>query len=133
VKKDQNSNLKLLLDEDLSPRNANVLCKEDLIDTVAIRDRGYCGALDHEVLELAYQDDRMLVTANVKDFEKFASLRELHCGLILIMDGDLSREEQLHAIRQAISLISNSEPMDMTNRALYLDWRKKTWYFKSIP
>jgi len=69
------------------------------------RDRGYCGALDQEVLELAYQDDRMLVTANVKDFEKFASLRELHCSLILIMDGDLSREEQLHAIRQAISLI----------------------------
>lgn len=75
VKKDQNSNLKLLLDEDLSPRNANVLCKEDLIDTVAHRDRGYCGALDHEVLELAYQEDRMLVTANVKDFEKFASLK----------------------------------------------------------
>lgn len=135
MKEDQKS-LKLLIDEDLSPRIAQILCQEDLIDAVPIRDRNFCGALDHEVLELAFNEDRILVTANIKDFEKFARLREVHCGLIFLLDGDLRRCEQLAAIRGAISEIRSrlcSDLMDMTNCALYVNWREKEYELVDLP
>jgi len=129
VKEDPKS-LKLLIDEDLSPRIAQILCQEDLIDAVPIRDRNFCGALDHEVLELAFNEDRILVTANIKDFEKFARLREVHCGLIFLLDGDLRRCEQLAAIREAIREI---HLMDMSNCALYVNWREKEYELVDLP
>jgi len=145
VKEDPKS-LKLLIDEDLSPRIAKILCQEDLIDAVPIRDRkvrfpmrnqvplgshlNFCGALDHEVLELAFNEDRIVVTANIKDFEKFARLREVHCGLIFLLDGDLRRCEQLAAIREAICEI---RLMDMTNCALYVNWREKEYQLVDLP
>jgi predicted nuclease of predicted toxin-antitoxin system len=153
VKEDPKS-LKLLIDEDLSPRIAQILCQENLIDAVPIRDRkvrfpmrnqvpqptaraklygshlNFCGALDHEVLELAFNEDRILVTANIKDFEKFARLREVHCSLIFLLDGDLRRCEQLAAIREAICEI---RLMDITNCALYVNWREKEYELVDLP
>lgn len=70
-------NVKLLLDENLSPKVAEILCNEDGIDACHVRDRGGLGTLDHEVLDLAYVEDRILVTSNVGDFVKLARAREL--------------------------------------------------------
>ena len=77
-------NIKILIDEDLSPAVAGNLCQELLIDAVAVRDRGLLGADDPSILEYAFNDERILVTANVGDFERFARACEVHAGIIFI-------------------------------------------------
>ena len=80
-------NVKLLLDENLSPKVAETLSKEDGVDICAVRDRGMLEASDDEVLDRAFEEDRILVTANVCDFEKLAHARELHAGIVLLEQG----------------------------------------------
>lgn len=125
--------IKLLLDEDLSPRIAQILCEEDMIDAIAVRDRGHLSATDYEVLDLAFDEDRILVTANVRDFEKFANLREVHNGIIFICQGDLNRCEQLTLLREAIKIIRHEigSGRDIINRALYMGGDGER-YFRSL-
>jgi predicted nuclease of predicted toxin-antitoxin system len=59
--------MKFIIDEDLSPRVARYLCQEFYFDAIAVRDRGLLGATDPEVLEYAFKEDRILVTANIRD------------------------------------------------------------------
>ncbi|MEZ4712224.1 MAG: DUF5615 family PIN-like protein [Caldilineaceae bacterium] len=97
--------MKFLVDEDLSPKVAERLRVDDGLDVVHIRDRGLLGALDPSVLQRAYEEDRILVTANVRDFHRLARARELHPGIVLVLDGALSRDEQLtHSNRFSILL-----------------------------
>ncbi|MCL2447640.1 MAG: DUF5615 family PIN-like protein [Polyangiaceae bacterium] len=63
-------NVKLLLDENLSPKVAEILRDADGIDAVHVRDRGLLRASDAVVLERAYAEDRVLATKNVDDFVK---------------------------------------------------------------
>ena len=107
--------LKLLLDENLSPKVGEALCREG-IDAIHIRDRGLLEAPDHRVLDKAFDEDRVLVTANVGDFVKLAQARELHAGIILIELGGLLRDEQLEVVRRACEQIGSQ--VDMANRML---------------
>jgi predicted nuclease of predicted toxin-antitoxin system len=91
-------NVKLLLDENISPKVAEILCREDGIDVCHLRDRGGLGTPDHEVLDLAFAEDRVLVTSNVADFVKLARARELHPGIVLVEEGGLRRDEQPIAV-----------------------------------
>jgi predicted nuclease of predicted toxin-antitoxin system len=109
---------KLLLDENLSPRVAQALCV-DGIDAVHLRDRSLLGATDAQVLELAYIEDRVLVTVNVADFVKLARARELHPGIVLIQDGALLAAEQLVVIKHAVEILQG-EP-DLVNRLLWIN------------
>jgi len=115
--------MKLLIDEDLSPSIARYLCKDMVIDAVAVRDRNLLNTPDHEILEYAFQEDRILVTANVKDFEKFANARELHAGIVLICDGALLRAEQIEVVNTAVvAIMAEIEAgKDMINRVLYVE------------
>ena len=54
--------VKLLLDENLTPAAAVALVA-DGVDAYHVRDRGILGATDAELLERAYQEDRILVTS----------------------------------------------------------------------
>ena len=111
--------VKLLLDENLSPSVAVALCGEG-IDVAHVRDRGLTSATDVEVLDRAYAEDRILVTANVDDFEKLAGARELHAGIALVEDGDLLRDEQQAVIRRIVAAIEGeyAEARDMVNRIM---------------
>jgi predicted nuclease of predicted toxin-antitoxin system len=107
--------VKLLLDENLSPKVAEALTRDDGLDACHIRDRGLLGATDPEVLERAFGEDRIFVTKNVGDFEKLARARELHAGIVLIEQGDLTREEQLGLMRR---IAAELEGTDLVNRVL---------------
>lgn len=109
-------NVKLLLDENLSPWVAKVLCTDDGIDACHVRDRGRLGFKDHAVLDSAFKEDRILVTANVDDFVRLARARELHAGIALIEAGDLDREEQLALIRRVVRFVQKER--DLVNRVL---------------
>jgi predicted nuclease of predicted toxin-antitoxin system len=93
------------------------LCAEDGIDACHVRDRGMLGVEDHVVLDKAFQEDRILVTANVDDFVQLARKRELHAGIVLIEDASLHRDEQLTIIRAVVAF---TEGEDMANRVLWI-------------
>jgi len=63
------------------------LSRKDGVDVCAVRDRGMLEASDDEVLDKAFEEDRVLVTANVCGFEKLAHARELHAGIVLLEQG----------------------------------------------
>lgn len=98
--------MKLLLDENVSPWVAAELSRVDGLDICHVRDRGLLAATDAEVLERAYAEDRVLVTANVADFLKLARAREIHPGTVLFEAGALVRAEQLDAIRLGVATIA---------------------------
>jgi predicted nuclease of predicted toxin-antitoxin system len=98
--------VKLLLDENLSPAAAVGLAA-DGIDACHVRDRGLLGASDHDVLERAYQEDRVLVTSNVDDFVKLATARELHAGIVLVERGGLLRDEQIALVREVAAVLAD--------------------------
>jgi predicted nuclease of predicted toxin-antitoxin system len=108
--------VKLLLDENLSPKVAETLARDDGIDACHVRDRGLLGATDADVLERAFAEDRIFVTKNVGDFERLAQARELHAGIVLIEQGDVTRDEQLALMRRVIEKLG--EIPDLVNRVL---------------
>lgn len=122
--------MKLLLDENLSPWVAQVLRREDLLDVTCVRDRGKVGASDPDVLDLAFAEDRILVTANVGDFRRLARAREVHPGIVLLEEGDLGRADQLARIRSAIARI-REEP-DVVNKLVTL-WPDGTITIETVP
>jgi len=99
--------IRLLIDEDLSPTVARRLRDEVGIDAVHLRDRGRLGEPDHRVLQFALAEGRILVTANVRDFDRLARTFELHAGIVLLLDGALLRDEQLLVVKQALRVIAD--------------------------
>lgn len=120
----------LLLDENLSPWVAQVLCQEDGVDACHIRDRGMLGFPDTEVLDKAFAEDRVVVTCNVDDFVDLAESRELHAGIILIEQAGLRRDAQLNLIRDAVAAIRSQG--DLVNRVLRIGL-DGTMSFEDIP
>ena len=101
--------MKLLLDENLSPAAAIALAA-DGIDACHVRDRGILGS-DHDVLERAYQEDRVLVTSNVDDFVKLAAARAIHAGIVLVERGGLLRDEQIALVREVAAVLADHGAM----------------------
>ncbi|MDJ0572513.1 MAG: DUF5615 family PIN-like protein [Pleurocapsa sp. MO_192.B19] len=114
--------MKFFIDEDLFPRVARYLCEQFLIDAIAIRDRGLLGISDRQVLDYAFNEDRILVTANVGDFKKFAKASEVHAGIVFVQEGDLLREEQIKIMQEVVKIIQQEldAGKDMINRVLYI-------------
>jgi predicted nuclease of predicted toxin-antitoxin system len=69
-------------------------------------DRGILGASDHDVLERAYQEDRVLVTSNVDDFVKLAVAREIHAGIVLVERCGLLHDEQIAPMREVAAMLA---------------------------
>ncbi len=114
--------MKFIIDEDLSPRVARYLCQEFCFDAIAVRDRGLLGATDPEVLAYAFEEDRILVTANIRDFEKLAAVVEIHAGIVLIKEGDLLAAEQIELIAVVVRVLQAEINIgrDLINRVLYI-------------
>ncbi len=110
--------VKLLRDENLSPAAAVALAA-DGVDACHVRDRGILGATDHEVLDRAFLEDRILVTSNVDDFVKLAHAREIHAGIVLIERVGLLRDEQIELIREIATKLA--EHGAMINELLHVD------------
>ena len=108
-------NVKLLLDENLSPWVAETL-RADGLDAAHVRDRGLLGAPDRVVFQAAFAEDRVLVTSNVEDFVKLARAHEVHPGIVLVEEGDLRRDGQLLVVRRAVVALHGER--DLVNRVL---------------
>jgi predicted nuclease of predicted toxin-antitoxin system len=126
--------MKFIIDEDVSPRVARYLCQEFCLDAVAVRDRGLLGATDSAVLEYAFQEDRILVTANIRDFEKLAARAEVHGGIVLMLDGDLLATEQVEVMANVVRVLQEEmlAGRDLVNRVLYISI-SGTARFEDLP
>jgi predicted nuclease of predicted toxin-antitoxin system len=126
--------MKFIIDEDLSPRVARYLCQEFCFDAIAVRDRGLLGATDPEVLEYAFKEDRILVTANIRDFEKLAAAVEVHAGIVLMLDGDLLAVEQIEVMAAVVRVLQAEMETgkDLVNRVLYISI-SGTARFEDLP
>jgi predicted nuclease of predicted toxin-antitoxin system len=126
--------IKFLIDEDISPSVARYTSNVLFIDAIAVRDRGLLGATDYQVLEYAFNEDRILVTANIRDFEKFARTTEIHAGIVFICQGDLSRNEQIAIVEESVNAINAElkDERDMLNRVLYME-ADGTKRFENLP
>ena len=111
---------KLLLDENITPHAALILQQEGH-DIVHVRERGLVRRPDHEVFALA-QEDRIVVTMNVRDFRALARSMEIHVGVVLVAGGNvLRRDDQIARIRQVLAFLAQHP--DLVNRALVFDER----------
>jgi predicted nuclease of predicted toxin-antitoxin system len=90
------------------------------------------GASDAQVLDLAFREDRILVTSNVDDFVKLARARDLHAGLVFLEESGLTRQEQLQRVRRALQLITADTGGDMPNKALRLSG-EYAYAFEEMP
>ena len=74
-------------------------------------------------MQKAYDEDRILVTANVKDFQRLARAREVHPGIVLILDGSLTRDEQLALMMKVVYELEQElqEERDLINRVLEIE------------
>jgi predicted nuclease of predicted toxin-antitoxin system len=132
---DRGCEIKLLLDEDLSPWVALRLRKVHFVDAVHVRDRGRLGLTDREVLEFAFGQDRILVTGNVLDFVRLAKAREIHCGIVFVLDGALRRADQLELLLRVRNLlaIELTQGRDMVNRVLRISADGTTEFLEMPP
>jgi predicted nuclease of predicted toxin-antitoxin system len=126
--------MKFIIDEDLSPRVARYLCQEFCFDAIAVRARGLLGATDPEVLEYAFKEDRILVTANIRDFEKLAAAVEIHAGIVLMQEGDLLAAEQIELMATVVRVLQAEivTGKDLVNRVLYISI-SGTARFENLP
>lgn len=81
--------MRLLLDEHFSPRRIGGRLTAAGHDVLAIAEiPAYAGLPDEQVLELAADERRVLVTRNAKDFDwitrRWASREHPHAGVLLI-------------------------------------------------
>jgi predicted nuclease of predicted toxin-antitoxin system len=112
--------IKYLIDENLSSQVALRLREELCLDMVHVRERGLLGEPDPVVFRAAYDEDRILVTANVRDFQALARSAELHAGVVLLLEGGLRLPAQMDVMRRAVQLIAEEAAAgrDMINRSL---------------
>jgi hypothetical protein len=106
--------VKVLLDEQLSPRIARVL-RERGLDVEAVAERtDLPEATDREVMEAAAREDRAVATANVKDFRPIAVERLAdgrgHAGLILVSAKRSLTRDATGSLADAIETLMRAHP-----------------------
>lgn len=93
--------LKIYLDEDVRPILADIL-RERGYDTISTVDSGMIGSSDNAQMDFAIQEERTILTHNIKDFVQIHRIyQEKHYGIIL--SEQISLKELLRRILRFIA------------------------------
>ena len=116
--------MKALLDEELSPRIAEVLRDRGHdVQAVGAR-RDLAGRSDRVILEVAVAEERAVITNNVKDFRPLAAERvargESHAGLILVPSTRTRTRSAVEMLASAIEQILREHPDGLPATELWI-------------
>jgi predicted nuclease of predicted toxin-antitoxin system len=107
--------MKIYLDEDLSPKIAQILRKGG-IDALSAHEVGMCEVSDQRQLEFAAAEKRCLVTRNRDDFirltVRFLNDQRPHCGVLIVpytLPGD-----QFSRIAHLVKKFSSCHPKGLS-------------------
>jgi predicted nuclease of predicted toxin-antitoxin system len=111
--------VKALVDEQLSPRIAALL-SEAGHDVVAVAERSeLVGSSDAVLLEVAANEERAVITNNVKDFRPLVAERlakgHTHAGLILVPSRRTRTRAAIAALAGAIEKLLQEHPDGLAN------------------
>jgi predicted nuclease of predicted toxin-antitoxin system len=106
--------VKALLDEQLSPRIAELL-REGGFDVEAVADRpDLVGRSDLVIFEAACSEDRAVITNNIKDFRPIAAQwltqGRVHAGLILLPSSRTRTRAAITVLADRIASILRESP-----------------------
>jgi len=112
--------VKALLDEQLSNEIAELLRSRGH-DVVAVTERDdLLQVSDERLLDAAHQEERAVITNNIKDFRPIAANRTLsgqgHGGLILLPSKRSRSRAAIGALADSIESILNAHPKGIANR-----------------
>jgi predicted nuclease of predicted toxin-antitoxin system len=109
--------VKALLDEQLSPRIAELLRDRGHDVQAVVERRDLAGWSDRLILEVAAAEERAVITNNVKDFRPLAAERlargEFHAGLILLPSTRTRTRGAVETLTNAIEEILRKHPDDL--------------------
>lgn len=105
----------LLIDECLYPGLAGVANARGHHATHVVF-RGLQGTRDEHLVSLIMRENFVLVTSNGKDFLRLYGRQELHPGLIILIPGNLDREEQIEFFNVVLDAIEPLE--DLVNKVV---------------
>lgn len=111
--------MKLLLDENLSPRLVSRLADLGLF-ALHVAHIGKAGLSDAALFRYAFQHDMAVVTINAADFLTLAANVDLHPGLIVLRQSGLTADEQWTHLEPAVVAImgETSDPPTLTNEVV---------------
>ena len=106
--------MRAILDEQLSPQVAVLLCQAGYdVDAVAGRE-DLAGRSDRIILEVAYSEGRPVITNNIKDFRPLAAewlvQGRVHAGLILLPSTRTRTRNAIAAVAGAIENVLRDHP-----------------------
>jgi predicted nuclease of predicted toxin-antitoxin system len=106
--------VKALLDEQLSPRIAELLRNRGHDVDAVVERSDLAGQTDRRILEAATTEGRAVITNNVKDFRPLAAERlawgESHAGLILLPSTRTRTRDAVEILAGAIERILHEHP-----------------------
>lgn len=106
--------MKALLDEQLSPRIAELLRDRGHDVQAVVERRDLAGRSDRVILEIAAAEERAVITNNVKDFRPLAAERlargASHAGLILLPSTRTRTRGAVEMLANAIEQILREHP-----------------------
>lgn len=116
--------LKFLIDECLSPDLVQLALDAGHSETTCVRNRGWSGLKDHQIMRIVLEGDYTLVTHNARDFRGpnvggqagLYSRQEFHAGLVCLTADEMSLELQREMFNAALADLSDEA--DLTNMCL---------------
>lgn len=100
--------MKLLLDENLSPRLVPLLAAKG-VPAAHVAHIGRSGLSDLELWRYAFETDHVVATLNARDFLVLARSAELHPGLIVLRITYLSPSQQWLHLEPAVDFALTEE------------------------
>jgi hypothetical protein len=118
---------KFLIDECLSPELAEMAVQRGHVESTCVRNRGWCGLKDYQLIQRVAAEDFTLVTCNSVDFRgkgpgelggEHANL-DIHAGLVCVnSELPLDLDLQLELFQAVLEVLESEE--DLVNKALDL-------------
>jgi hypothetical protein len=116
--------LKLLIDECLSPELVELAIAAGHVESTCVRDRGWSGKKDWDLMTIVVTSDFTLVTNNSDDFRGGGqgnlggehAKQEIHAGLICLNSPRMSLAKQRELFAIALGELANLP--DLVNQAL---------------